>query len=302
MARIAVVLFGPEGRGGFNQAGLAGTARARAAAPELEVVWCEPPAPEARAKHLRALCRQGFDLIVAHGGQGDAPVAMVAPDYPSVRFAITQGGYTAANVACYEALQEQSAFLAGVLAATETRTGVVAHMSGERVRPGLKGRAAFADGVARAAPDVRLLTCFCGDQHDPELAYRTVTAQAAQGADVLFAMIDGGRPGAIRACREHGMRQIGNVIDWTEREPDVFIASAIADSGACVDRAVRDFVAGRLRVGEHQLIGVEAPDVVRLAMSPVASAAARAAVTRFAAMLGSGEIEPATEFSGVEMS
>ena len=301
MARIAVVLFGPEGRGGFNQAGLAGAIRARAAAPELEVVWCEPSAPEARAEHLRALCRQGFDLIVAHGGQGDAPVALVAPAFPSVYFAITQGCYTAANVACYEALQEQSAFLAGVLAATETRTGVVAHMSGERVRPGLKGRAAFADGVARAAPGVRLLTCFCGDQHDPELAYRTVTAQAAQGADVLFAMIDGGRPGAIRACREHGVRQIGNVIDWTEREPDVFIASAIADSGACVERAVRDFGAGRLRVGEHQLIGIEAPEVVRLTMSPNTSAAGVAAVTRFAAMLRAGEIEPATEFSGVEM-
>ena len=174
-------------------------------------------------------------------------------------------------------------------------------MSGERVRPGLKGRAAFADGVARAAPGVRLLTCFCGDQHDPELAYRTVTAQAAQGADVLFAMIDGGRPGAIRACREHGVRQIGNVIDWTEREPDVFIASAIADSGACVERAVRDFGAGRLRVGEHQLIGIEAPEVVRLTMSPNTSAAGVAAVTRFAAMLRAGEIEPATEFSGVEM-
>lgn len=302
MTRIVVVLFGPEGRGGFNQAGLAGAGRARAAAPELEVVWCEPSAAEARGEYLRTLCRQGFDLIVAHGGQGDAPVAMVAPEFPSVRFAITQGGYTAANVACYEALQEQSAFLAGVLAAMETRTGVVAHMSGERVRPGLKGRAAFADGVARAAPGVRLLTRFCGDQHDPELAYRTVAAQAVQGADVLFAMIDGGRPGAIRACREHGMRQIGNVIDWTEREPDVFIASAIADSGACVERAARDFVAGRMRAGEHQSIGIEAPDVVRLAISPAASAAARAAVTRFAAMLGSGEIVPASEFHGMEMA
>ncbi len=302
MARIAVVLFGPEGRGGFNQAGLAGAGRARAAASELEVVWCEPPAPEARAEHLRKLCRQGFDLIVAHGGQGDAPVALVAADYPSVRFAITQGGYTAANVACYEALQEQSAFLAGVLAATETRTGVVAHMSGERVRPGLKGRAAFADGVARAAPDVRLLTCFCGDQHDPELAYRIVTAQAAQGADILFAMIDGGRAGAIRACREHGMRQIGNVIDWTVREPDVFIASAIADSGACVERAVRDFLSGQLRLGERCHIGIEAPAVVRLEISPSVGAAARAVVTRFEAMLRSGEIEPAADFYGKEMA
>ena len=298
--RVAVVLFGPQGQGGFNQAGHAGALRAAAYTPGLEVFWCEPPAD--RAAFLADVCGRGFDLVIAHGGQGDAPVAAMAPRFPACLFVVTQGSYPAANVAVYEALQEQSAYLAGVLAASITATGVVAHLSGEKVRPGLKGRAAFADGVRRTRPDVRLVTCFCGDQHDPELAYRTVTAQAAQGADVLFAMIDGGRSGAIRACREHGVRQIGNVIDWTEREPDLFIASAIADSGSCVERAVRDFVAARLRVGERQLIGIEAPDVVRLTISPNASAAGVAAVTRFTALLRAGEIEPASEFCGEEMT
>ena len=300
MAGIAVVLFGPEGQGGFNQAGLAGARRAQAVASGVEVFWCEPPAD--RAAFLRAVAERGFELIIAHGGQGDAPVAAVAPLFPARRFVVTQGGQPAPNVAAYEALQEQSAYLAGVLAASVTRSGVVAHMSGERVRPGLRGRAAFADGVRRTRPEVRLLTCFCGDQHDAALARRVVLQQADAGADVLFAMIDGGRAGAIEACRARGVRQIGNVFDWTAREPEVFIASAIADSGMCIELAARDHASGALRMGVHRSFGLEMPDMVRLALAPGIDAAALAAVESARSALPRGAIVPATEFSGAEMS
>lgn len=300
--RIAVALFGPEGRGGFNQAGLAGAERARTHSPSLQVHWCVPDAPQARAAFLRALCNDGVDLLIAHGGQGDAPVALVAPQFAATSFAITQGDYLAPNVACYEVLQEQSAFLAGVLAAATTKTGVVAHMSGEKVRPGLKGRAAFADGVRQQNPDVRLVTTFCGNQHDPDLAYRVVMAEADAGADVLFAMIDGGRDGAIRACRERGVAQIGNVFDWTQREPDVFIASAIADSGHCIELAVQDFLAGKLACASKRVVGLEAGQHVRLTLHPRVDAATRALIETFRTRLVSGALEPDTEYHGPELA
>ena len=304
--RIAVILFGPPGRGGFNQAGLAGAERARSLAPGLEVYWCEPPEPEARAEFLRQLVRPAtgkapIALLIAHGGQGDAPVGMMAGEFPDTHFAITQGNTFAHNIACYEVLQEQSAFLAGVLAAATTSTGVVAHMSGERVRPGLAGRAAFADGVHHQDAKVRLVTTFCGYQHNSDLAYRVVCAEADQGADVLFAMIDGGRDGAIRACRERGVAQIGNVFDWTAREPDVFIASAIADSGHCIELAVADFLAGKFAAASKKVIGLEADEHVRLALHPKVSASARATIEQFRARLIDGTLTPAHEYNGPEL-
>ena len=299
MAGIAVVLFGPVGQGGFNQAGLAGAQRAQAAAAGIEVLWCEPPAE--RAAFLRAVCERGFDLIIAHGGQGDAPVAALAPQFPASRFVVTQGAQAAANVSTYEALQEQSAYLAGVLAATFTRSGVVAHMSGERVRPGLRARAAFADGVRRTRPEVRLVSCFCGDQHDAALARRVVDQQADAGADVLFAMIDGGRAGAIEACRARGVSQIGNVFDWTVREPEVFIASAMADSGVCIELAARDHASGALRMGVHRSFGLEMGEIERLTLAPRVGIAARTAVETARAALLRGEVTPAGEYLGAEM-
>ena len=199
-------------------------------------------------------------------------------------------------------LQEQSAFLGGVLAARLSSSATVAHLSGERVRPGLLGRAAYADGVRHARPDARVLSTFCGDQHDPELAYRTVVAQADAGADLLFAMIDGGRDGATRACRERDVKQIGNVFDWTAREPEVFIASAIADSGACIEMAVRDHAAGRLQCGTIRHFGLEAPDIVRLALGNRVTDPVRAKLAAVVARLASGEIVPQGEFDGEEMA
>mgnify|MGYP002040629656 FL=1 len=148
----------------------------------------------------------------------------VAQRFPEVQFVVTQGNVKGANLSSYEVLQEQSAWLAGALAALTTRTGVVGHMSGIRVVPGLKGRAAFVDGVKAVNPQIRVLTNFSGNQDDNALSKRVAAAQIKAGADVIFTMLNAGRQGAIDACREAGVRQIGNVVDWTRRDPDVFIA------------------------------------------------------------------------------
>lgn len=301
-ARIAVALFGPEGRGSFNESGLQGALRARAAGHALDVHWIAPPDAAGRAEALRALCRRGLDLLVAHGGQGDAPVAAISAEFPDTRFAITQGSFVAPNVACYEVLQEQSAFLAGVLAGLASKTRVVGHLSGEKVRPGLKGRAAFAHGVRAAAPDCRFVTSFCGAQHDVDLAFATARALEREGADLVFAMIDGGREGVNRACREGRLRQIGNVLDWVARDPAVFVASAIADSGRGVTEAVEDFAAGRLTPGTTRVHGLASPDCVRLVVAPALQAAHGAALAAWEQRLRAGEVMPADHYDGPELT
>ncbi|MDP3699427.1 MAG: BMP family protein [Hylemonella sp.] len=301
-ARIAVVLFGPEGRGSFNESGWEGAQRARAAGHTLEVHWIAPLDGAQRAEALRALCAQGLDLLVAHGGQGDVPVGTVAPEFPRTRFAITQGHFLSANTACYEVLQEHSAFLAGVLAGLASQTRVVGHMSGEKVRPGLKGRAAFAHGLRSVAPDCRFVTHFCGQQHNPELAYEVTRALQREGADLVFAMIDGGRDGVSRACREWPIRQIGNVLDWVARDPEVFVASALAHSGLCVFEAIDDFVAGRFQPGSLKVHGLEDPAYVGLSMSPDGAARFGPQIEAWRKRLMSGEVVPDEDFSGPEMA
>lgn len=264
--RVAAVFFGAPGGGSFNAAGVAGLARAASRfAITPETFW--QPDPARRAETIaEAAARAG--LVIAHGGQGEAGVLAVAPHHPSVAFAVTQGRIAGPNIACFEVLQEQSAFLAGALAGWWMRRGVVAHLSGEKVPPGLRGRAGFAAGLAHARPEARLLTGFCGNQHDEALAERWTSAQARAGAEVQFQMLDGGRPGAIRACRAAGMRAIGNVRDWTA-EDAIFLASAVAENGVTIEAAIAAFRDGRF---EDRRIGLEHPEAVRLMLARDAAA------------------------------
>lgn len=300
-ARRILVLFGYPGRGGFNEAAVQGAERAARAGQALHVEWVAASEPAARAERLAQLCNGNPDLVIVHGGQGDAPVAEVAPHFPRTQFAITQGAHTASNVASYEILQEHSAFLAGILAGLRAADGRAAHLSGERVRPGLKGRAAFADGVRRIAGQDPL-TGFCGNQHDPELGAAWTRALAAQDARVLFAMMDGGRDGVTRACREAGIWQIGNVLDWVARDPEVYLASALADSGLCVERAAADHAAGALAVGRITRFGLEAEAALRLVLGAQVGAEERRTLDDWSSRLASGDFEIAGHYDGEEFA
>ncbi|THT99664.1 BMP family ABC transporter substrate-binding protein [Lampropedia puyangensis] len=294
-----VVLFGPPGQGGFNGAALDGVARAQALGHAAQVHWVQGDAA-ARAAQLRQIALDAHGVVVLHGGQGVAPLTAVLADVSHVPFAITQGHVQAPNVAGYEVLQEHSAFLAGVLAAHTTRSAKVAHLSGEKVLPGLKGRAAFLHGY-QTAGGRDYVTTFTGDQHDAALTERYADALFASGADVVFAMIDGGRAGLVRACARWGAAHIGNVFDWVERSPGQFLASAVADSGRLVQQAIEDYANDNLPLGQQVRVGLEQPQWVRLALASSVAPPAREAIDYWHAQITSGALQVQTDWQGDEL-
>lgn len=288
--------------GGFMEYGYRGLLRAQSQfGLSLTVVDQVTPETARLAAALRQLAQSGAGLIIAHGGQNDQPASLVAAEFPEIRFVVTQGSVRGANLASYEVCQEQSAFLAGVAAARLTRSGMVGHLSGIRVRPGLLGRAAFAAGIVAANPQVRLLTTFCGTQDDPAVAERVARAQIAAGADVIFTMLNAALPGAIEACRASAVRLIGNVRDWNAVYPGLFAASAMADVGLGVYAACHDWIAGKTPVG-IQRFGVEQPDAVRLQLAPGLSQDLAREVDEWRERLVSGSACIAENYSGAEFS
>ena len=299
---IAGLLAGRIDDGGFMEAGHRGLVAAREKG--ASVTWIDGVKPERALleEALRKLAGARPAMIIAHGGQNNEAAKAVAAEFPDIAFVVTQGNVTGPNLASYEVLQEESAFLAGVLAGLTTKTGVVGHMSGIRVAPGLKGRAGFANGLAHAAPQVKLLTNFSGNQDDSALSKRVALAMADAGADVIFTMLNAGRMGAVDACREKKIAQIGNVFDWIPRAPDVFIASAIADSGLAVLAAAEDRMNGSFKPGVIRKIGLAAPSAVRLTMADSVPPAIRAKIEETARDIASGKLVVSTEWSGPEFA
>ena len=182
-----------------------------------------------------------------------------------------------------------------------TESGVVGHISGIRVPPGLKGRAAYADGLEHTNPAAELLTTFAGDQDDPELARRVTEARIEAGPDPIFTMLNAGRQGAIEAARSHeDVALFGNVGEWYPEYPDVFVGSAIADVSIAALRAAHDVANGEFQSGTVVEIGLENPDAVRLSLAPPVPETVRKRTDALSRKIVGGDIEVETAYDGPE--
>jgi basic membrane protein A len=291
---VGALFAGRINDGGFMESGWRGLERART---ELGVqtrhIDSVQPRRELLVAALTELAGSDVELVIAHGGQNNEACAEVATRFPGVKYAVTQGAVVGANLCSY---------LGGVLAALTTKTGVVGHMSGIRVRPGLKGRAAYVAGVRATNPNVKVLTNFSGNQDDNALSKRIALAQMAAGADIIFTMLNAGRDGVSEACREKSLRQIGNVVDWVKTDPEVFVASAIADVSIGVFEAVRDLQNGKFPAGSIRKVGLANPLAVRLAMAGDVPSAVRVRIAAVAADIESGKIKVPVTYEGPEFA
>jgi len=242
------------------------------------------------------------DLLVIHGGRSNEAVEALAPRYPQVQFLSTHGEKAGANFSASTIGQPQSAFLAGALAGLLTRSGVVGHLSGIRIPPGLRSRVAWAAGVRTTHPGARIITCFCGTQDDNAVSKRAALAEIDAGVDILYTMLNTGRSGAIEACRERGIRQIGNARDWTRVDPEVFVASAIADTGRLVYDWLVRVLADPQAPGRLTELGVEDPLAVRLEMGSAVPAGVRARIEELRAMLVRTRPSWGVEYDGEEFA
>lgn len=297
--KIAIIFVGALDDRGFNQCALDGAKRVHAAknTATVEIVSGIPYEPAAMTKALQDAAGQSEGVIFI-GGQGNLVTPSVAAAFPDCAFAIVQGNVIDANIASYDVLQEQSAFLAGALAARINQTGVVGHLSGHRVVPGLKGRAAFASGVRHMNADVRLVTGFCGTQDDSKITESWARAIAGEGADILFTMLNAARDGATRACRGAGIRQIGNATNWCKADPETFVASAVARIDLGVERAVSDMMSGNRPTSVVDLGLAEA--AVSLAIAPDIDATIRQEMVDLAHLISTGNLAVDTRYDGPE--
>ncbi|MBF0277918.1 MAG: BMP family protein [SAR324 cluster bacterium] len=297
--RISIFFVGELHDTGFNSCALAGAEKASAnGLAEIEIISGIPYDQEKILGKLRT-SMSSTDGVVFIGGQGDISMPVVAGEFPDKRFAIVQGQKTGPNLSSYDVRQEDSAFLAGCLAARLTQSGIVSHLSGHRVRPGLKGRAAFVGGVIQTNAEVKILTSFCGTQDDNVITNRWALSQISNGADIIFTMLNGARQGVIEACGTSNVRQIGNALDWCSMRPDIFVASAIARIDLGVEQAIADMVNENTPQNIVEF-GLAEGNYASLSMLDSTPSDLVAEIDEISSAIRAGEIAIPTEYDGPE--
>lgn len=218
-------------------------------------------------EQFRQYGAQGYDLVFGHGFEFQDAAKRVGPEFPRTVYVITSATATGQNVAGIEFAFADASYLAGILAATMSKTGVLGVIGGTELPPVKESFEAFTRGAKSVKPGITVLTSYLGNWDDVSAGREQALAQIGRNADVIFQNADAAGLGIFQAAREtRKALVIGSNSDQNAVAPEITIASVVIDlphAFLTVAREVKDrtFKARVIRLGTQS-------DVVTLVINP----------------------------------
>ena len=289
--KVALLTPGPISDQAWNAAAYRGLLRIRDSL-GAQISNVETKTPAEFDENFRQYGAQGYSLVIANGFEYQDAVQRVAPDYPQTMYVTTSGDRTGQNWAGIDFRFEQGAYLAGVIAASVSKTGVLGTIGGTELPPVKRGFAGFAAGARSANPRIRVLSSYVGNWDDASAAKEQALAQITQGADVIFQNADAAGLGVFQAAKDSkGVWVIGSNSDQNGVAPAVTLASVVIDLPHAlfmIGQQIRDglFTPAVITLGaEQQVIKL----VINPALGPDIPGAARVAVDSIQALQMTGK-------------
>ena len=215
----------------------------------------------ARPSEYRRLLQAdaGYDLVIGGSFLLTDPVVDVARANPATHFVLIDPIVTPAdvqNLAVLTFRADQAAFLAGALAATVTRTGVVAGVYGPQGALDVSNRLGFEHGARYVRPGVRVLAAYqpSGSAPYADAAWGADQARAfGRGqADVIFGAGGMTGQGALLGAAQSGVACISADI-VPSSDPGCLLATSLKFIDRGVQMTVADAIAGQWRGGVRSL-------------------------------------------------
>ncbi len=238
--KIAMVMPGPINDNDWNSVGYNGL---KQAAEELgvEYAYSENVTDADAERVLRDYASRGYNLIFAHSFSFGNATLEVAKDFPNVIFMAGTATELAPNMGTYDNPDYQGAYLAGMLAAGMSKSGVVGWVDGNPSPNMLANLHAYEAGAAEMKPEIKVLHTFIGSWYDPPKAKEAALAQIEQGADVLSAQ----GVGVIDAAKEKKVWVLGAMTDQNYMAPEVVLTSVTWDLAPLVKGVAQSILDGK---------------------------------------------------------
>ncbi|MET0899854.1 MAG: BMP family protein [Mycobacterium sp.] len=244
---VGVFLPGSINDTGFMQSGYAGFERIQETyGDKIDASYVEQVAAADYQQALQRFASQN-DLVISVGGQTDADVRKIAPQFPDVKF-VEIGGPSDAepmpNLAYYDPQQAEAEFLSGAAAVQSSKSGTVGFVGGVELPAIVNAANAFGNGARFVRPDVKVLTPqYVGDFDDPAKAKQAAGTAYAGGADVLGQIVNLGKQGMEQAAKESGNQLNGGPIPG-DCANTVYAGFVRTDIGTEIEYAVSSVLDG----------------------------------------------------------
>ncbi len=252
--KVALLTLGPVDDAGWNALAYNGL---QAVKTKLDAQVNNQVASGTQIKDaLRSYAQQGYNLVIGHGYEYNAPAFDVAKNFPKTDFVTSSGSQTAPNLATFRFYLEQGFYLAGMMAAEMSKTGVIAQVGGDKVPPIASTFDAFEAGAKAANPKIKVLTVYTGNGNDVAAAKRATESVIAQHADFVIHQADNAAQGVFDACKEHHVFAFGANANQNDNQSGVVIASAVINADPAFVAVAQDVKDGTFK-GSVRLVGMD---------------------------------------------
>ncbi len=212
--------------------------------------------PEVAEMQIREAA-QNSDLVLTAGYQMGAPLAMAAPDFPDVKFAIFDVALDVPNVASINYKANEGSFLVGAIAALKSDSGKIGYIGGADVPLLQEFEAGYVAGVHAVNPDAVVIVEYISDDAIgfgmPERAKEMALAQYESGADVIYTAAGGAGNGVLEAAREQQKFIIWVDSNGNYLEPGIVLTSMVKELSASVIKVINETAEGTFIGGARYL-------------------------------------------------
>lgn len=250
---VALLTPGPISDQSWNGGAYEGLMRIRDSL-GAQVSHIQTKTPAEFEENFRQYGAGGYSLVFGHGFEFQDAAARVGPAFPKTVFVTTGGTRTSANVAAMSFAFEQPSYLAGMIAASVSRSGIIGCIGGTELPPVKSGFAAFALGVRAVNPRARVVIAYLGNWEDAGAGKEQALAQIARGVDVIYQNADAAGLGIFQAAKESkGVYIIGSNSNQNHVAPTVTLGSVVIDLPIAFMSIAREVKSGAFAPRVHVL-------------------------------------------------
>jgi len=264
--KVALLTPGPVSDQSWNGGAYQGLMRIKDSL-GAQVSHIQTKTPAEFEENFRQYGAQGYALVFGHGFEFQDAARRVAPEFPKTIYVTTSGTTAGPNLAGMTFGFSDASYLAGILAASMTKTNKLGVIGGTELPPVVESFRAFQKGARDVNPGVEIVTSYIGNWDDVSAGKEQALAQIAHGVDVIFQNADAAGLGVFQAARE-GKRAliIGSNSNQNSVAPEITLGSVVIDLPLAFLTIAKQVKAGTFKPGVIQL--GESSRVVTLVLNP----------------------------------
>lgn len=227
--RVALLTPGPISDQSWNGGAYDGLLRIRDSL-GAAISHIQTKTPAEFEENFRQYGDKGYSLVFGHGFEFQDAAARVGLAFPKTVFITAGGSRTSANVAAMSFAFGQPSYLAGIVAASVSTSGIIGCIGGTELPPVRAGFEAYAAGARSINPRIKIITAYLGNWDDAGAGSEQALAQMARGVDVIYQNADAAGLGVFQAAKQSkGIYIIGSNANQNGIAPAVTLGSVVID-------------------------------------------------------------------------